>query len=371
VSGGPVTARGHGPALAVTTPDASPSVVVVGSGSAGRRHVRALLAIDPSLRITVVRRHGSATTEFDPPSEQIRLAPSLDEALDGDTPAIGIVASPATHHCPDALAMLDAVPAVLVEKPLAHDVADAAALAAADPEGRRLEVGYHLRWSETAGAVHHAVHRGVIGRLTSFDLRVGQHLADWRPDTDARRSVSARSELGGGVLLELSHELDAVRWLLGPITDVGARLRVDGAPTDGVVDTIADLDVRAGGVLGTVHLDMVARPAMRVWEVRGTEGVIRADLIEGTVEMAHGPGPGSVLHRSAPGERDRAARALITQLFRVAGGSPARCSATEAAATVAVVDAARRSNDLGGGSLPVGGDDMTGRRVGGGSAPCW
>ena len=96
--------------------------------------------------------------------------------------------------------------------------------------------------------------------------------------------MTARQELGGGVLLELSHELDGLRFVLGDVVSCSARLRRDGAPTDGLVDTVADLDIElASGIQGHVHLDMVSEEPFRTWTVPGTDGTLTADLLQGTI----------------------------------------------------------------------------------------
>jgi predicted dehydrogenase len=214
-------------------------------------------------------------------------------------------------------------------------------------------VGYHLRRSDTPRALRDAAAGGAIGDVVALDLRVGQHLSAWRPGSDPADTVTARAELGGGVLSELSHELDALRWLAGPVTEVRARLRFDGAPTDGRVETVAELDLVAGGVPAAVHLDMVADPPLRVWELRGVDGVLRADLLAGTVERLRPGRAPEVLHRSEPGERDRAGQRMVDHLLRVAQGAAPGCPVAEAAPTVAVVAAARTSHDLGGAPAAV------------------
>lgn len=117
---------------------------------------------------------------------------------------------------------------------------------------------------------------------------------------------------------------------------------------------MADLALVAGGVSGTVHLDMVAEVPFRTWELRGRDGILRADLLAGTVELVDRHGRVSTLHRADPGERDRAGHRLVAHLLDVAGGAAPGCTAAEAAATVAVVVAARASHGAGGTPLAVG-----------------
>ena len=74
-------------------------------------------------------------------------------------------------------------------------------------------LGYQLRFTEGFDALQHWL--PTLGRLYFARLEVGQYLPTWRPDTEVGQMVSARRELGGGALLELSHELDLVTALLG------------------------------------------------------------------------------------------------------------------------------------------------------------
>ena len=48
-----------------------------------------------------------------------------------------------------------------------------------------------------------------------MDFNASSWLPDWRPQIEYKDSVSAKNDLGGGVLLELSHEIDLALWLFG------------------------------------------------------------------------------------------------------------------------------------------------------------
>lgn len=324
----------------MSTDASAPVCVVVGSGSAGRRHAATLRTLLPDHRLVVVRRPTS-----DQPIGALASIGAEVVATTADaaalSPAFAVVAGPATSHAADAARLLEAGAGLLVEKPLAASSADGTALAAS-ASGRAVVLGYHLRFDDVADRFGGLVRERLAAPAT-FELRVGQDLRGWRPGVPAERSVSARRELGGGVLLELSHELDAVLAIFGPVATVRATLRHDGAPTDGVVETVADLELRlVSGGTGRVHLDMVSDPPFRTWRADGPGVRVEADLIAGTVRADGGGEP--VHDQVPPGWRDRAEERLVRHALAVAEGREAsRCRVEDGLAVLAVIDAARES----------------------------
>lgn len=324
--------------------------VVIGSGSAGRRHALALRGAMPNAAVTVVRRPDSLQPIDDLQAARVNIVTSIDQ-IDG-TIELGVVASPATMHAlgVEELATRGTA-SVMVEKPLAASLDDAERLQrVANAAKVQVSVGYHLRYFDTVRRLRTLVERGVIGVPCEFDFCAGQHLSSWRPGMDATRSVSARVELGGGVLNELSHELDAVRYLLGDVATVSARLAYTGAPTDGAVETVADLRLAlVDGLNGSVHLDMVSEPSCRRWSIRGDEATIRADLLSGRIECDRPRDTEVLVERERPGGRERAEERLIANLIAMAdSGEVPECGMEDGIAVVRIIEAARRSAREGG-----------------------
>ena len=83
-----------------------------------------------------------------------------------------------------------------------------------------------------------------IGQILHVQVDCGSYLPDWRKGTDYRESVSAKAELGGGVLLELSHELDYIRWFFGEMISISANIQNSGTLGIDVEDDISKKYVR-------------------------------------------------------------------------------------------------------------------------------
>jgi predicted dehydrogenase len=261
-------------------------ILVCGLGSIGRRHLRLLHELNPSPELAAWRSgHGAGC-----PEEELLVAQfsSLQEAVAWQ-PDAAIVASPAPLHSAQAGELAAAGVALLIEKPLGTGEEHQAAwlpLKSAAENGLPVLVGYVLRHDPALAVLQAWLASGRIGTLVSAHGRCGSWLPDWRPGTDYRRGVSARRELGGGVLLELSHDLDLLRSLLGPLTITAADLSCSGLLEIDVEDRALLLLSTGAGARVSLQLDFCTRPPARSLLLRGSEGEIRWDLIRGCLRCA-------------------------------------------------------------------------------------
>jgi predicted dehydrogenase len=291
--------------------------IVWGAGSIGTRHLRNLLARGER-DVVALRR------EAEPLAGELASVPvhtALASAR-GEGAAAAVICTPTAHHIPDAIAAVEAGCDVLVEKPVSHTLEGIDRLrAAADRGSRIVGVGYCLRFHPALRRVRAELASGALGAPLAVSLWCGQHLADWRPGSYHTGGYSARRELGGGVLLDLSHEIDYLQWLFGPAVAVNAVVRNTG--TLGIeTEDAADLLLRlASGIAVTCHLDYLARPAVRGGWATCERGAIRWDLIGPTVERSDGSGWRSLA--DAPGDdQDMYAAELSAFAAAVASRTP-------------------------------------------------
>jgi predicted dehydrogenase len=140
-------------------------------------------------------------------------------------PQIAVIANPSPMHLHIASELANAGVHLLIEKPLSSSTKGIPELIeTCRAKSVIMAVGYNLRFSKSLIHFKNVINEGLVGKILSVRCEVGQFLPSWRPESDYRRTVSAQSELGGGVLLELSHELDYLRWIFGEIDWVRATL---------------------------------------------------------------------------------------------------------------------------------------------------
>ena len=146
-------------------------------------------------------------------------------------------------------------------------------------------VGYNLRFQPAMQVMRQQVIEGTIGQVLCLLAEVGQYLPDWRPKSDYSLGVSAQGRLGGGVVLELSHELDYARWLMGEVKNVSAQTKKLSNLKLDVEDTANIQLTFISSALGNIHLNMIQRDSSRTCKLIGTEGTLIWDGISNRVSL--------------------------------------------------------------------------------------
>jgi predicted dehydrogenase len=253
--------------------------LVIGCGSIGQRHIRNLRA----LGVADIGAYDSNAERLDRVTHEYGVSPcsSIEAGLASQPDAV-LVCTPPHLHTLVAQQAIDAGAHVLVEKPIAHtlDGLDDL-LRTADDRRRILYVAYNLRFHVGLLKLKALLDSGAIGRPLVIRAEVGQYLPEWRPTQDYRAGYNVRSAMGGGIILDASHELDYVRWLCGEVEGVYCAA---GHLSDLEMDTedTAAITLRfSNSTIGQVHLDCIQRGYARNCKIIGSEGSLFWEFKEG------------------------------------------------------------------------------------------
>ena len=259
-------------------------IMIAGLGSIGRRHLRNLLTLGE--RDILLYRTQRSTL----PDDELAGFPvetELEAAL-AQNPQAVIISNPTALHLEVAIPAATSG-CLMIEKPVAESLERIPELLAAVGEsGARVLVGYHFRHHPGLQRARELLEAGEIGRPLSVRAHWGEYLPGWHPWEDYRQGYSARADLGGGVVLTLSHPLDYLRWLFG---EVAALWAFTGKNSDLElqVEDIAEIGLRfTSGVLGSLHLDYIQQPPSHWLEVVGSQGTLHWDNLRGEVQIFQG-----------------------------------------------------------------------------------
>lgn len=261
-------------------------ILIVGLGSIGQRHLRLARELLPEADIRILRHQIGSST----PNTANGCFFSLSEAITF-APQIAIIASPATFHLATAQALAEAGVHLLIEKPLSASLDGVTQLIeTCNKQEVVLLTGYNLRFLPSLQYFRELLSESIIGKVLSVRCEIGQYLPSWRPDSDYRQGVSARRELGGGALLELSHELDYLRWLFGEVDWVNATISRQSSLELDVEDnahlTLGFMPTSDGyQLVGTVNLDFIRHDTTRLCTAIGENGSLRWNGLTGKVEL--------------------------------------------------------------------------------------
>ena len=325
---------------------------VLGFGSSGARHAALLRQRFPEAAMLVYSSRVQELAGFSTTS-------SLDD-VSKFLPDIVVVAGVAT----DRQRMVDSLPenllGVLIEKPLADCHSTGLEVARAlQNRSAVVQVGYNLRFSPSLGEFRNRVKKNRWGKLLGIRAETGQYLPDWRPGRDYRSTASAQAALGGGVLLELSHEIDYLRWIFGEVSSVSARIEKRSNLEIDVEDT-AHLTLEFVsthdnvGLLAQLNLDFVRHDQTRQVTALFEGGTLRWDGLSRTVEE-HFAGTGfwNTVFSEGDAEQDTSVSQLDAFLLAAQGSQAPAVSLDDGLSVLQIIDSARASSLAGAVCVPV------------------
>jgi len=263
-------------------------VLVIGYGSIAKRHVINLSQLDCIDEIIIYTK---VKEGFENQSEKNII--SIDAAI-VDLPAaaghhkidFAIVANETYKHIDTAIILAEKGCHLFIEKPLSHNL-EKIDLLKEIVKSRQIKVfiAYNLRYLPSIQYIKDQISKHILGDLYFAKIEVGQYLPAWRPKVNYINSYSANAEYGGGVALDLSHEVDYMRYLFGDpylwkvIRSKASDLEINSE------DIFEGIYKYQRGFVCNVHMDYLQRKVKRKIRIVGSSGEIVCDFIEKWMEI--------------------------------------------------------------------------------------
>ena len=247
-------------------------ILIIGFGSIGKRHFEYLKKRFPEAEVKVLKTKNSKNhTELSKSS----LLP--ENKISKFIPNLTVISNPSAMHLFYAKKALEMKSNIFIEKPLTdRSIGIKTFIKQVELSKIHVLVGYNLRFLETLIELKRLINNKIIGKIYSVHCETGQYLPDWR-SSNYEKTVSASNKLGGGVVLELSHEIDYLNWLFGEISWVNSHMAT-------ISKLKIDVEDSASLMMGTksdnpaiinLYLDFIRRNKTREMTIIGEKSSLR------------------------------------------------------------------------------------------------
>jgi predicted dehydrogenase len=259
-------------------------VGIIGYGSIGQRHCENLVRLGVS-DITLFREKGKRN--------QHGFKELYDkQAFLSDDYDFIILSNPTAFHFKYLESLIPRQVNLLVEKPIAatSDELDRLKILLTNYKATGM-CAYNMRFHPCVKKVKEIIDDQTIGKIYSARFFVGQYLPDWHPGKDYRSSYSSIKNLGGGVVLDLIHEIDLAGYLCGPVKDRFHAMVGKVSDLEIETEDLAEIHYQSSmNAFVSVHLDYLTRGYSRYFEIYGEKGRIFCDLFKNELQLLNDRG---------------------------------------------------------------------------------
>ena len=193
-------------------------VLIVGLGSIARKHICAIRNIKPDTQILALRS-GKTISNMDGVVNIYDL-----HDIDGEID-FALISNPTSCHADTIMRLKDLNIPLFIEKPIFESLGYDELVKEISRKGILTYVACNLRFLDSLRFLKDYISKHPRKRINEVNVYCGSYLPEWRPGTDYRKCYSAIPELGGGVHIDLIHEIDYIYWLFGKPLETRAICR--------------------------------------------------------------------------------------------------------------------------------------------------
>lgn len=244
-------------------------VLIVGLGSIAQKHIDSLLQLLGNLEIFALRRSESKI-DYDGIINIYELEGDFDFA---------IVSNPTSEHAFTISNLLKLKIPLFIEKPLFGELKYDKLIETINFYDIKTYIACNLRFLDSINYLKSHIDGK---RINEINIYCGSYLPEWRPNVNFRDIYSAQKELGGGVHIDLIHEIDYVVYLFGFPNLIHKTFRSNSSLDISAYD-YANYLFEYDGFCVNIILNYYRRSPKRSIEIVCEDGEYRADLLKNKV----------------------------------------------------------------------------------------
>src|SRR5665647_16995 len=251
-------------------------VLLIGLGSIGKKHVKAIQAIQSDAEIFALRSNKEAE-KF----EGVTNIYSQEDIgiLSAD---FGIISNPTSEHKKSITQLIEYNIPLFIEKPLHSSLDIKELIDSINSKGIFTYIACNLRFLDCIRFVKDNLLQMQNKRLNEVNVYCGSYLPDWRPNVDFRKTYSANAGLGGGVHIDLIHELDYLYCLFGLPKEIKRSFRSQSSLSISAFD-YANYTLDYNSFCASVILNYYRRDTKRSLELVFEDETWEIDLLKNQI----------------------------------------------------------------------------------------
>lgn len=258
-------------------------ILIVGVGSIGERYIKNLWALGFK-NIHAFRKRNLPFNDIGNAKVSVHL---FWKDVKKIRPFVSIISTPTSLHLEYALKCADLGSHLLIEKPLSNTLKSFDKLEDLIIERNiYLRIAYMMRFHPQIIKIKEIISSKKFGNLLSYRSKWGEYLPDWHPWEDYRKSYASNKELGGGVALTLSHDVDLSNWLCDSEVNNHVIFRNYRSNLEVNVESGADILIRyANGIISNIHLNYFEKKHERYLKLIFDDASIHFDYYQNFLEI--------------------------------------------------------------------------------------
>ena len=259
-------------------------ILICGTGSIALRHYKNLMILGYK-DIIFYKSTSLNLNKIDPKIKKKKIYYNLDQALK-EKPKVAFICNVTSLHVDVAIKCATYKCHLFVEKPISHNIKKISKLKSVIKKNKLyLFVGYMMRFHPFIEKIKKLIKKE--NKIFYASTIWGEYLPNWHPNENYKKSYAANKNLGGGVSLTLSHEIDLMIYLFGKIKKIfNLKKFKSDLKLKNNLDVGSTYLIRFDNELDcNIHINYLCNPPVRILKIFGEKIQINFDYYKSILEI--------------------------------------------------------------------------------------